>query len=398
MPTRAGWALLITGAALAAAGRIVGATELMIVGVAFLFLVVVALATVAVSTPSLEVGRLLRPSRLHVGDTCTIDLRFTNVGARRSPVIEATDAVGQAVTASVLLGPLAPQNTASVRYRIETERRGEMWVGPLAVSWSDPFTLARRRRQLSGHKRVVVLPAVWSVQPPLRARGGDAAPSQVRPDALGRTGDDLYALRRYVAGDDPRRIHWASSARHGDLMVRQAHHPTTSRSTVILDDQSPWSEPDLDLAASIAASVLLAAHRRGDETRLVTASGTDTGYGGGIDHLFAAFERLALVMPVPKQPVSQVPGAGLPSGRDLDRCAVVLVSPANAGPTPLGSVLGGNADVTRIVVDASNQPPGDGPNPGRPVPSGTIVVSEARPFDIAWADAHRTAELLKSGA
>ncbi len=392
MPTRAGWAVVISGAILATAGRIVGAIELMIVGVAFMLLVTAAVITVAVTSPSLEVGRLLRPSRLHVGDTCTIDLRFTNVGHRRSPVIEATDAVGQAVTASVLLGPLAPQDTASVRYRIETERRGEMWVGPLAVSWSDPFTLARRRRQLSGHKRVVVLPAVWSVLPPLRARGGDDAPSQVRPDALGRTGDDLYALRRYVAGDDPRRIHWASSARHGDLMVRQAQHPTTSRSTVIVDDRSSWSEPDFDLAASIAASILLAAHRRGDETRLLTASGTDTGYGGGIDHLFAAFERLALLMPVPDGSL-----AGLPSARDLDRCSVVLVSPAASGASPLGKLLGDNPDVTRVLVATTDEDVGAAPD-RRPGVSGSIVVSEERPFDLAWADAHRTAELSKSGA
>ena len=55
------------------------------------------------------------------------------------------------------------------------------------------------------------------------------------PNVLGQGGEDFYTLREYVVGDDLRRVHWASTARRGELMVRQDEVPWQGRATVLLD-------------------------------------------------------------------------------------------------------------------------------------------------------------------
>ena len=78
------------------------------------------------------------------------------------------------------------------------------------------------------------LPRVDDVRPVPFTSGNDPL-AGAAPHALGRTGDDFYALRPYVVGDDLRRIHWPSTARHDELLVRQQEQPWQGRTTVVLD-------------------------------------------------------------------------------------------------------------------------------------------------------------------
>ena len=43
--------------------------------------------------------------------------------------------------------------------------------------------------------------------------------------------------REYRHGDPMRRVHWAATARHGELMVRQEESVTTPEATIILDQR-----------------------------------------------------------------------------------------------------------------------------------------------------------------
>ncbi len=65
--------------------------------------------------------------------------------------------------------------------------------------------------------------------------GNDPLAGAEHPNALGRGGEDFYALRHYVVGDDLRRVHWPSTARHDELMVRQDELPWQGRATVLVD-------------------------------------------------------------------------------------------------------------------------------------------------------------------
>lgn len=101
--------------------------------------------------------------------------------------------------------------------------------------------------------------------PPLRAVGfgfTETAP----------VGDELFrSIRPYVRGDERRRIHWASTARHGQLMVRESDGVGTVALQVVVDlgpagAQAEW-------VAAAAAGVAEAAIRRGWLVQLVTLDG-----------------------------------------------------------------------------------------------------------------------------
>jgi uncharacterized protein (DUF58 family) len=116
---------------------------------------------------------------------------------------------------------------------------------------------------------------------------------------MGASGDDFYALRPWTVGDDLRRVHWPSTARRDELMVRQHDVPWQGRATVVLDVRARHHDEDsLEQAVSAAASIAAASGRGGALVRLVTTDGADTGFGTGPAHLEAILDRLARVQPV----------------------------------------------------------------------------------------------------
>jgi uncharacterized protein (DUF58 family) len=106
---------------------------------------------------------------------------------------------------------------------------------------------------------------------------------------------ELHSLRPYVVGDDLRRVHWASSAKSGALIVREDEESSTGRIVVVLDTNSSsyTSSQAFETAITAAASTLFAAQRDGLVSRLLTTHQSDTGAGRGDAHLDSAFEALA---------------------------------------------------------------------------------------------------------
>ena len=116
------------------------------------------------------------------------------------------------------------------------------------------------------------------------------------PNALGRSGEDFYALRKYVVGDDLRRVHWPSTARYDDLMVRQDELPWQGRASVLVDiRRATNTDESLELVVSAAASIINASQRRQDLIRLITTDGSDSGFAAGHAHVEAIMEHLAAI-------------------------------------------------------------------------------------------------------
>jgi uncharacterized protein (DUF58 family) len=112
-------------------------------------------------------------------------------------------------------------------------------------------------------------------------------------------GDDFAALREYVVGDDLRRVHWVSSARHGDLLVRQDEVHWQGRTTIVLDTRHhTHTHESFEAAVSAAASVVAAAWKRRDLVRLVTTAGWDSGVDAGHGHAERLLDELARVKTV----------------------------------------------------------------------------------------------------
>jgi hypothetical protein len=304
--TRAGVSVLVGSVVLGVAGRILGILELYVLAAAGLGLVVIALATVHWRPPTIEVERAIRPARVHAGTTSRVELTVSNRGLSRSPVLAIDDDVSGTAGAHLMVAPIHPNASVSATYRLPTEGRGVVAIGPLALVQPDPFGLARRVQRIGLPAELTVLPRVIDLLPLPQSRGHDPVSGTDQPDHLGRAGEDFYGLRPYVVGDDLRRVHWLSTARSGDLLVRQDEQPRLGRVMIVLDNRRGAADPaTFELMVVAAASVVAACRRRGDVVRLRTTSpadsgserttGFDTGYVTGRGQADSLMERLAVV-------------------------------------------------------------------------------------------------------
>lgn len=295
MLTRSGWTVLAGGGALLFGGRVLGAFELYLLGAGVAALVLVALLATNLGRLELALSRALMPARVHAGSPARVELTIANQSTRRTSVLHLHDAVTGTRGAHLLLSPLGAGEQARAAYQLPTNRRGALTVGPLGVVVGDPFGLTQSRTEGLGKIQLVVYPQVVELAALDLASGYDPQATARRPNALGRVGDDFYALRPYVHGDDLRRVHWPSVAHTGELMIRQHEMPWQERTTVLLDIRAySHTDASFELAASAAASVLVSASGRGDQIRLVTTDRSDSGFGLGRAHLDAALHHLAL--------------------------------------------------------------------------------------------------------
>jgi uncharacterized protein (DUF58 family) len=296
MPTTQGRVLAGIGVAFLVLGRLLGVPELYVLGAGAIGLVLIAVAFVLQSRVSLDLVRDLRPPRLHAGSPCRVELRVSNTGGQRTPVLTLQDPVGERRSAVVVLNPLDVGEVVEASYRLPTERRGVLPIGPLTVQVSDPFGVASASIEAAPVAELTVWPAIDDVAPLPHTTGDDPHGGDHQQHALSHRGEEFYALRPYVVGDDLRRVHWRSTARRDELIVRQNQQPWQARSTVLLDTRrGAHDEESFERAVSGAASVVMACGQSGHQVRFVTTDGLDSGEGSGHAHLEAILERLAAV-------------------------------------------------------------------------------------------------------
>jgi uncharacterized protein (DUF58 family) len=386
MLTRRGWALTVGGLILAVAGRLLGLLELYVLAAGCWALMAGGLAFLALRPADVEARRTLTPARVQAGDECLVELALTNDGGRPTPVLELRDPVdGGPRRARLLLAPLAPGAREKAQYRIPTERRGVLAVGPLEVRRFDPLGLATRAQLASEESELVVYPHTEDVLPLPHAPGDDRRGGFRRATAIGAAGEDFYALRPWVVGDDLRQVHWPSTARRDELMVRQHDAPWQGRATVVLDVRARFHDDDsLEQAVSAAASIATASGRSGSLVRLLTTDGGDTGFGTGSAHLEAVLERLARV----EAGRGELPDLPTTSG------AMALVVTADVPPADLSHLarLGGLPGSLTVVVVARSRQQAPAAAVGR-----TVLVGRDEPLGPAWNRAMAAAGMT-SGA
>lgn len=295
-PTRAGIGLIVTTAACVVAGRILGLLELFVLaamGAVALLLAAVYTATVKLD---LGVGRTATPSRLRAGAPARIDLVLQNRARRRTPLISAHDSVQGSRGAALLLAPIRTGGEARIAYRLPTSRRGIVKVGPLDLTLGDPLGLTQAKLRAAEVTNLMVHPQLIELRPLVAIAGHDPTAEQQPIRSLANSGDEFFALRPYVVGDELKRVNWRATARADDLVVRQEERPKTGRVTVVLDRRKEVYDSDgFERAVSVALSALHSGFRGGDSLRFLTSAGpavTDIRSRADLD---AVDEQLALV-------------------------------------------------------------------------------------------------------
>jgi uncharacterized protein (DUF58 family) len=266
-PTRRGVGTAVLGSALLVAGWLWWYPGVLGLGGALLGLATVAFLSVLGRAP-VSVRRTVWPLEVTRFEPCAATLRIRRSAGLLPVAVDAVEHVaGQPVP--VRVPRLARGGTTEVGYRIPTERRGLLAVGPLDLRRRALSGLAENRAALGGTVQVRVLPRILPVRGmPSGVRRGHAGAEE----RVERGGTDLVGLREYVPGDDLRRLHWATSARTGTLMIREDADPSLAHLTVLLDDRA-GSYPDADgmeEAVEVAASLAMAAADGDHGVRLLT--------------------------------------------------------------------------------------------------------------------------------
>jgi uncharacterized protein (DUF58 family) len=157
--------------------------------------------------------------------------------------------------------------------RVELRRRGVFEIRRLTAASGYPIGLFTFRREWEVEPiHVTVLPRVHPVARfPVAGNSARLQGELERPSAS--VGQDLFReVRDYRSGDNPRHIHWRSTAHRGHLVVKQFETIATSETWIVLDlDRASHAgegeynsfERAVEIAASIATFLVRSGMRCG---------------------------------------------------------------------------------------------------------------------------------------
>ncbi|MEJ8656669.1 DUF58 domain-containing protein [Streptomyces sp. MS1.AVA.4] len=285
--TTRGRSFLAAGVAAAVCAVVLGQSDLLRVGLLLAVLPLICVAVLYRTRYRVAGSRRLFPSRAPAGSEARVHLRMDNVSRMPTGLLMLQDHVPYVLgpRPRFVLDRVEPGGRREVSYRVRSDLRGRYPLGPLQLRLSDPFGMCELTRSFSAYDTLTVIPRTEPL-PPVRLSGEAMGYGDGRQRSLALAGDDDIIPRTYRHGDDLRRVHWRSTARYGELMVRREEQPQRARCTVLLDTrrgayQGAGPDSAFEWAVSGAASVLVHMLERGFSARLLTDTGTSVPGDGG---------------------------------------------------------------------------------------------------------------------
>lgn len=320
----------------------------------------VALLGVAALLPD-RVLRGIRVQRspiapVSAGEPVTIEVQLENTTTRPKALVQVRDLlpVGLGEPATTAIESFAPRTQHSWIYRQPTQRRGIYRWQTLHLRTAAPLGLFWCRRSRPAAARAIVYPTVLPLaRCPLIDQMGRDASLQFNSDRRSQSATEgiTRSLRPYRWGDPTRLVHWRTSARYGELRVRELELLTGGQELVIcLDTGAEWRssrtaiEPPeaFEQAVVAAASLYFYAHSRSLNAHLWTAE------TGEVHGNAAVLETLAAVQ------------MGQSSVGELPIAAIVWLTPnpASLNALPPGSrwLLWSNAATDLEPAELSLEP------------------------------------------
>ncbi|KPN17865.1 DUF58 domain-containing protein [Arthrobacter sp. BL-252-APC-1A] len=269
--TSLGWITAALAAAFWLAGGVLGWREALIAALALTLVLASAVAFVT-GRQAYAVHLDLARTRVAVGDDAVGSLTVRNPGARLLLPALLELPVGSS-TAVFELPRMAPGAEHEELFRIPTQKRAVIVVGPVESVRRDPFWLLGRRLRWTDPVDLFVHPRTVNLQGSATGFIKDLEGLPTRD--LSTADVSFHALREYVPGDDRRHIHWKTTARTGTLMVRQFEETRRSHLAVALSTRLAdyGSAADLELAISAAGSLGLQALREQRDLSMLTQDG-----------------------------------------------------------------------------------------------------------------------------
>ncbi len=269
--------------------------------VGFVMLAIIALSSLVVGRRLkwLEGRRVLEETIL-AGSPTRLEVRLTNSSTKPIRAVRLEDG-GEAHQFGWYLDKIDPKNRQNFLTEVTLPQRGWYNFAPLAAISSYPFGLWQRRVFIGTPTRVLVLPRPGKLQRDrLRQylRGRDPYGERIRRHGWRHetAQADFHGLRPFRLGDSPRWIHWRTSARRGELMVREFEDIPGEDLLLVLD--SAEGSEQVEALISLAATIIWEWNQRRGDRFLLGLGGEPAELHDGLtgpEHLRALLERLALL-------------------------------------------------------------------------------------------------------
>ncbi len=283
------------------------------------------------------------PRRAMAGQTISVCVDIQNhkrwVGTWLATVHDSVTSATEQLTARTLFTRIPPRSSRRSYYRLQLNRRGRYRLGPLRVSTRFPLGLVERSRLFDVRDELIVHPRIGRLTERWHRDLRLASEFVHQPQSRkGTFDDDFHRIREYFPGDNPKLIHWRTSARRNELMVQEYHQSRRQHLSLFLDLWVPAGPTQDDLArveyaVSFAATVCVEHLRHGHETRLqlwVCGQGADGAPAEGISNLEAALDLLALAQPTSSSPIVETVRRAVPALPENARLVWVTTRPPSS--------------------------------------------------------------------
>lgn len=224
------------------------------------------------------------PAPIFEGDHVEVELALHTTGAARGPARLSGSAAG---TEMAVATGRVPRSGWSEFKSLGPVARGPLGAEDWTLEAGDPLGFFKARSHAPDAEVALVLPLFRSLTNEPRVRELEASLAAPRAGA----GTELFGVREYRRGDPLRRIHWRSSARHGELVVREYEPPGVQTLGIFLS-AAPLDREIADQIARIAASEAWDCIRSGGRV-VVWAPGLEPSRQDEVRSLWAILEWLA---------------------------------------------------------------------------------------------------------
>jgi uncharacterized protein (DUF58 family) len=277
--TTRGTSFLAAGLAAAVAGLALGERNLVSVGVLLFILPLLSALAAGRARYRLSCVRQVSPARVSAGHTTHVNVRLENVSRLPTGLLLVEDAIPYALGTRprYVLDGVERGGVRELSYPLRSDLRGKFTIGPLEVRIADSFGLVALGRSFATTSVLVVTP---KVVPLARTAIGASwvGEGDGRTRAAAAAGEDDVVPRAYRDGDELRRVHWRSTARYGELMVRREEQRWRNRALLLLDTRrtahaGSGITSSFEYAVGAAASIGVHLARGSMDGQLITDAG-----------------------------------------------------------------------------------------------------------------------------
>jgi uncharacterized protein (DUF58 family) len=277
--TTRGRAFVAAGVAAAVFGLMLGQRTLLSIGGLLVLLPLLSLLAAGRARYRIRCARQITPPRIPAGQAAGIAIQLHNVSRLPTGLLLAEDTVPYSLGTRprFILDRIEPGGTRSLTYPLQSDTRGKFSIGPLHVHVADTFGLVRIGSEAAAPGTLVVTPAITPL-PRTSLAGTWLGEGGTRASTAAAAGEDDVVPREYRDGDELRRVHWRSTARRGELMVRREEQRWRNRAVLFLDTRATGHvgrgpSSSFEFAVGAAASIGVHLAREGIDGEFVTDAG-----------------------------------------------------------------------------------------------------------------------------